>query len=219
MTDLYLCRHCDKEVGTPKPFAMVVDCPSCKMITPASVALALGALKQAGPANPVETPGVSMPSEVDRLRGTNASLERQLEKAIAQLNELEADNRRLVENNGAMEQELSDRNFHMGRLFKRLCEKLGIDDSTNTWFDIADKVDQVVDRLAVVEKEWSDEAAEHRTTQVSRDTWRSKYHEIAEERARLHKALKAMLFAFDVGQAATPTSAIGQARAAFEIKP
>lgn len=71
------------------------------------------------------------------------------------------------------DQRSSDNKFYMSQLFKRLIDKLGMDPDSDTWFDIADKVEQTAD------------------------------------------ALTAMTDAFDIGQVATDTSAIGKARAAL----
>lgn len=199
MTTLYLCRHCHKDTGTPKPFAMVVACPNCKLVTAASVAKAIGDQEKAK-----RTLGM-----------THEEVAEKAEKAVLSM----ADEvKRLRESNGEMEQRLSDNSFYMGKLFTRIIEKFGMNPDSDTWFDIADKVDQVVDRLAVVEKEWADEAAEHRITQVNRDTWRSNYHDAFSKSAQTREALNAMVDAFDIGQPATPTSAIGKARIALKRK-
>lgn len=39
------------------------------------------------------------------------------------------------------------------------------------------RADILRERIEKLEKEYADEAAEHRKTQVNRDTWRSNYHE------------------------------------------
>lgn len=97
------------------------------------------------------------PAEVETLRAHLAELKEAFnesqEELVARgkkLAELTAEKERLRESNGEMDQRLSENGFHMKRLFTRLVEKLGLNPDSDTWFDIADKVELTFDALTAM---------------------------------------------------------------------